>query len=405
MMKTPSLAVGLLAVATAVSAQQLRFDDVIRNLRNPDPKARMNAVQLLRDAKYPEAIAPMAPLVLDPFDEIQLETIAAELGFFLDQDVKAKKMIGFVVEKRKSAIAAAAFDLGPLAVWPRTVPAELVTALLQAVDDESAKVRLEAIYATGVIAQAPLAPDQVQRLVKLLDHYDPAVRAAAARVIGRVKVPDAADALIKAMNDSQAGVRYASMRALGALREVRAVQALTEQFAFYKKGEGAWSALDALAQIGAPASVALFKERLQDKDPFIRRAAVEGLGRAADVASIETLEPIVGTDESAMVRLATAFALQRLGRNTYAARIVDLMNSSKVVAQGQAYLVELGPPMLPIVTPRLQDPDPDLRAALADVLGVIGDQSSLPALETVAKDADPSVAAAAKRALARLRAS
>ena len=51
-------------------------------------------------------------------------------------------------------MAAAAFDLGPLAVWPRPVPPELVSALLQAVDDENAKVRLEAIYAAGVIAQA-----------------------------------------------------------------------------------------------------------------------------------------------------------------------------------------------------------------------------------------------------------
>src|SRR6186997_1807739 len=133
MMKTTCLAIGLLAVATSVSAQQLRFDDVIRNLRNPDPKVRVSAVRLLREAKYPEAVAPLAPLVLDPLDDIQLETIDAELSFFLEQDVKSKRMVGFVLEKRKSAVAAAAFDLGPLAVWPRPVPAELVTALLQAV--------------------------------------------------------------------------------------------------------------------------------------------------------------------------------------------------------------------------------------------------------------------------------
>jgi HEAT repeat protein len=406
MMRTTCLAVGLLAVATSVSAQQLRFDDVIRNLRNPDPKARLDAVRLLRDAKYPEAIAPMAALVLDPLDDIQLATIDAELAFFLEQDVKSKKMIGFVVEKRKSAIAEAAFELGPLAVWPRTVPPELVTALLQAVDDESGKVRLEAIYATGVIAKAPLAAEQVQRLTKALDHYDPAVRTAAARVIARLKVTEASDALIKAINDSQADVRYAAMRALGAIHEARAVNALNEQFAFYKKGEGAWSALDALAQIGLPASVALFQERLKDKDPYVRRAATEGLARAGaaasiDVAAIDLLEQNVATDDSAMVRLATAFALQKLGRN-YAARIVDLMNSSKVLAQGQGYLVELGPAIVPTVVPRLQDPEPALRAALADVLGVIGDASTLPALEAAAKDAEGSVAAAAKRAILRL---
>ena len=339
--RTIILSAAALLAASTVSAQQLRFDDVVRNLRNPDPKTRLNAVRLLRDAKYPEAVAPMAPLVLDPLDDIQLETIAAELSFFLEQDVKSKKMIGFVVEKRKSAIAAAAFDLGPLAVSPRPVPAELVTALLQAVDDENAKVRLEAIYATGVIAKAPLAADQVQRLTKALDHYDPAVRAAAGRVIGRLKVQEAGEALIKAVNDSQAEVRYAAMRALGAIREPRAIGALTEQLAYYKKGEGAFSALDALAQIGAAASVPVFKERVQDKDPYIRRAATEGLGRAGDTESIDLLERNVTIDDAATVRLATAFALQKLGRN-YAARLVDLMNSNKVLAQGQEYLVELG---------------------------------------------------------------
>jgi HEAT repeat protein len=391
-----------LFTASATSAQQLRFDDVIRNLRNPDPKMRLSAVRLLRDSKYPEAIEPMAPLVLDPLDDIQLETIAAELAFFLEQDVKPKKMVGFVVEKRKSGIAVAAFDLGPLAVWPRPVPAELVTALLQAVDDDNPKVRLEAIYATGVIAKAPLAADQAARLIKALDHYDPAVRAGTARVIGRLKLAEAGDVLIKAINDSRADVRYAAMQALGAIRDSRAAGALTEQFAFYGKGEGAWSALEALARIGAPSSVPLFRERLQDKDPYIRRAATEGLGRAGDAVSIDALERNATIDDSPMVRIATAFALQKLGRN-YAARLIDLMGS-RVRAQGQEYLIELGPAMATTIIPRIQEPDLQLRAALIDVLGVIGDGSTIPALQSAAKDPNATVAAAAKRAVARIQA-
>jgi HEAT repeat protein len=388
--------------ASASSAQQLRFDDVIRNLRNPDPKIRVSAVRLLRDAKYPEAIEPMAPLVLDSIDEIQLEAIAAELSFFLEEDVKPKKMVGFLVERRKSGIGAAAFDLGPLAVWPRPVPAELVTALLQAVDDENAKVRVDAIYAAGVIAKAPLAADHVARLIKALDHYDPAIRSAAARVSGRLKIAEAGDTLVKAVNDSQPEVRYAAIRALGALRRADAAKALTEQFAYYKKGEGAWSALDALARIAAPDSVPLFTERLQDKDPYIRRAAIEGLGRTGDLASIESLERSVTIDEAPMVRIAAAFALQKLGRN-YASRLVDLMGSSKVQPQGQEYLVELGPSMVATIVPRIQEPDPQVREALVDVLGVIGDGSTIPALEAAAKDPSASVAAAAKRAVARIQ--
>jgi len=380
---------------------------VVRNLRNPDPKVRGAAITLLRDAKYPEAIVPMAPLVLDPLDDIQLEAIDAELSFFLpDQDIKSRKMIGGVIEQRKSAIALAAFDLGPLVVWPRPAPPELVTSLLQAVDDDNAKVRLEAIYAVGIVVAPPLTTldkDQSQRLIKALDHFDPAIRAGAARVIGRLKVIDAGEVLIKSVNDSQPDVRYSAMRALGAIHEARAVQALTEQFAYYRKGEGAWSALDALARIGASASAPLFKERLQDKDPFIRRAAVEGLGRTGDTASFEALQRIVGTDESAMVRMAAAFALQKLGRN-YASRVADLMASPKVVEQGEEYLVELGPPIATQLVPRLQEPDVEVREAIADVLGVIGGPDAVPALEAAAaKDPKSGVAIAAKRAVARIQ--
>ena len=401
MTKTARFLVALMCCAHGAAAQPLRFDDVVRNLRNPDPKARLSAVRLLRDAKYPEAVEPMAALVLDPIDEIQLETIAAELSFFLDEDVKPKKMVGFVVEKRKSGIGAAAFDLGPLAVWPRPAPPELVTALLQAADDDNAKVRVDAIYAAGVIAKAPLAADQTSRLIKALDHYDPAIRAAAARVIGRLTIADAGGPLLKAVNDSQAEVRFAALRALGAIRDAAAVTALTEQFAYYKKGEGAWSALDALARIGAAENVPLFTERLQDKDPYIRRAAAEGLGRAGAASAIDALERIATTDDTPMVRLAATFALQKLGRN-YAARLVDLMGSSKVHAQAQEYFVELGAPMVAVIVPRLQEPDPAIREALVDALGAIGDASALPALQAAAKDANASVASAAKRAAARL---
>src|SRR5689334_11275655 len=316
------IAVLMTLACGAVRAQQLRFDDVVRNLRNPDPKARLSAVKLLRDAKYPEAITPIAPLINDPVDEIQMEAITAELSFFVGDEVKPRHMVGFVVERRNPAVAGSVFDLGPAVVWPRRVPPELTASLIQAIDDESAKVRLEAVYALGVIGRPPLPEDQSQRLTKALDHYDPSVRAAAARVVARLKVTAAGDGLLKAINDSQPEVRYAAMRALGALHDTRAVAPLTEQLAFYKKGEGAWSALDALAQLAQPSSAPLFRERLSDKDPNIRRAAAEGLGRLGDTSAISDIQQNVTSDESEPVRIAMAFALQKLGRN-YVTRIVD----------------------------------------------------------------------------------
>ena len=114
----------LLALAFVPFVQQQRYDDVVRNLRNPDVEARMAALRSLREAKLVEAIAPIAPLVTDPVDEIQLEAIATELSFYLVDPVEARKRVAFIVETRRGGKAEAAFAAGPLAVWPRPVPPE-----------------------------------------------------------------------------------------------------------------------------------------------------------------------------------------------------------------------------------------------------------------------------------------
>jgi HEAT repeat protein len=393
----------LLNAAVTVSAQPARFDDVVRNLRNPDPKIRLNAVRLLREARYPEAIVPLAPLVNDPLDPIQLEAIAAELSFFLVRDLPERRRVGLVVEVRNRGAAAEAFELGPLAVWPRPAPSELVTALLRAVDDENTRVRMEAIYAAATIPKGQLSLDDEQLLSKALDHYDPVVRTGAAHFAGRAGVKGVADALVKSISDSSAEVRYASMRALGLLRDERVIPTLVEQLKVYGKGEGAWSALDALAHIAHPSSAAVFTERLADKDPNLRRAAAEGLGRLGDKASVSALETGAGNDPSAMVRAAMAFALQKMGRH-YVPRLIEFLDDQdkKVVLQVQNYLIELGQPVEKELLPSLQEPDESLRAAVAEVLGAIGGDPSLTALRDL-KDRSKDVVDAAQRAVERIK--
>ena len=393
----------LVCIATAgiVSAQPARFDDVVRNLRNPDPKIRLSAVRLLREARYPEAIVPLAPLVNDPVDAIQLEAIGAQLSFFLVRPAPERRRIGLVVEVRNRGGAPGAFEQGPLAVWPRPAPPAVVSELLRAVDDENGRVRLEAIYAAGIVGRAPLEPEAEERLIKALDHYDPAVRAGAARVAGRLRVEPAADVLIKAMNDSNAQVRYAAMRAIGMLGDGRAVTALTEQLRFYEKGEGAWSALDALARIAHPVSVPVFTAHLADRDPFLRRAAAEGLGRARHTASRGALEIGASNDTSAMVRAAMAYALQKLGGN-YIPRLLEFLDDRQVAVQVQEYLLEFGPTIERDLIPSLEEPDDAIRAAVAEVLGEIGGEASLSRLQGL-EARDRAVSEAAERAVERIR--
>jgi HEAT repeat protein len=274
-------------------------------------------------------------------------------------------------------------------------------ALLKAVDDETARVRVEAIYAAATIGKAPLGPEVEPLLIKALDHYDPQIRAGAALFAGRAGVTAAADPLIKLVNDSATEVRYAAMRALGQLREPRAVVALTEQLKYYNRGEGAWSALDGLARIAHPSSIPVFTSRLADKDPQLRRAAVEGLGRSGDKSQVAALETGAGNDSSDVARAAMAFALQKLGRN-YVPRLVEFLDDSSVALQVQDYFVELGQPVEKELIPSLQEPDPAIRAAVADVLGLIGGDASLAALQGL-QEKDKSVAEAISRAGERIK--
>jgi HEAT repeat protein len=396
----------LCCTGAAALAQTAKFEDVVGNLRNPDPKIRVSAVRLLREAGYAEAIGPMAPLVNDPVNEIQLEAIDSELAFFLVEPIAARKKIGLVIELRSGGRAVAAFDAGRLAVWPKAAPPELVDALLKALDDEHKSVRLEAIYTLGVVAGAsgaPLKEGDAARLIKALDHPDPAVRAGAARVIGRLQVKAASEGLLKAVNDSSDHVRFASIRALGEIGDERAIQAITQQLNYYGKGEGALSALDALARIANPSSVPVFQARLTDKDPLLRRAAVEGLGRAGDNASVQDFVFAVNQDESEPVRAAMAFALHKKGHVSFLGRLIDLMDSDDSARQVQEYLLELGPAVVRRVLPRLKEPDEGVREHLVTVLGAIGDQSIVPALTPLKDDRDRDVAAAATHAIERIK--
>jgi HEAT repeat protein len=398
-------AVMLCSAATAF-AQTAKFEDVVRNLRNPDQKIRVSAVRLLREAGYAEAIVPIAPLVNDPIDEIQLEAIDSELAFFLVEPVPAKKRVALVLEVRSEGRAAGAFDAGRLAVWPKAAPSELVDALLTAIDDDHKKVRLEAIYTLGVVAGAsgtPLSQPAAARLVKALDHYDPAVRAGAARVIARLNVKSATAGLLKAVNDSSAAVRFASMRALGEIHAESAVSALTEQLKYYEKGEGAWAALDALARIAHPSSVPLFQSRLTDKDANLRRAAVEGVARAGNPAMVETFVTAVNQDDAETVRAAMAFALHKQGYPNYLLRLIDFMDHDRTAQQIQGYLFELGGGVVPRVITRLQEPDDAVREHLAAALGAIGDSTTIAALTPLKDDPDRDVASAATHAIERIK--
>jgi HEAT repeat protein len=279
----------------------------------------------------------------------------------------------------------------------------LIDHLITATADGNARVRFDALHALGVIAEPPLRGEEARRLAVGLQHRDPVMRTATARVLGRLRAVDAGDALINALNDSSELVQEYAGEALGLVRNDRAVQALTDRVSYYGKGPMANAALQALARIAHLSSRDLLRARLVDADPAARRAALEGVARLRDRASLERARTMAKSDPASEVRLAGLFALDRLGEPQLDAICISL-GQPGIGAQARDYLLETGPLAAPAAAAVLaKATDVAAREALIRLLGFVGGAADARALQSLMTDADPRIARAATNAVARLR--
>lgn len=399
---SPAILLVAVLVSTPASAQQRPFEQVVERLKSPEAAERLAALRLLAESGYPEAALPVAPLLGDPDARIRREALSAELGFFLG-----------------SSAASRAFDANWASMPAPRVPAEVVVGLLPALADPAPARRIEAAYAIGLLGQVDgVAPDLghkavVEALADRMGDPDPSVRLAVARAAGRVfrrcpagcsilAIDRVGDALVRLLNDPDPAVQGAGMEGLGELRYERAVKALTDRFGHFRDGEMAYGALDTLARIGHASSAGLFRTALASRDANFRRAAVEGLARAADKDAAAALDQLGATERDPAVALALTFAQQRSGRAQVAGRLVQALGDKRLGPQAQDYLIELGPATADDLAAALPEAQPDARIAILEALGVVGGARQVSAIESLRGDRDRRVAQAARRALARI---
>jgi HEAT repeat protein len=407
-------------VLSVSASAQVPFEEASRDLASSEPEARLRAVQLLRDAAYPEAALPLARAILDTQDEVQLAAIAAELNIFLAEKIVPRKRVALVVEVRNQILAEPAFTAGPSVLGSLPVPPEVLDALRFAARDDNPRVAIEALYAFGVLGDAPAGVERRELLGRsgpdvaaLLGAADPAKRYGAARVMGRLFAKRAhddqidstvGDAVITALNDSDRAVKNAAMSALGSMRYERGVQALTDLFTFYGRGDNAEAALDALAHIAHPASVPLFVAQLTGRNTALRAIAIEALARVGDPARLPEITAAADADRGDVVTLAAAFASAML-ENGSVERIVAALTKPRFRDRARQYVTEIAPRRAAVFGPHLMDPDERIRLEIVEALGVAGDRAALPLIEPLLQDRDAQVMRAAERAVARLRSS
>ena len=393
---------------------------MVRELQAPDPKARLEAVRLLAESGYPEAAAPIAPLLADPDERVAKEAMYAELGFFLDTRIEAERRVALVVQIKNPTPASRAFEGGWGALPLAPVPAEVIKGMTGLLAAPKLGARVEATYALGILAQVEGQPGPEHAAVSAalaarLGDPEPAARAAAARAAGRVfrrctapcagaDIERLGDALVHSLNDPDQAVVMAVLEGISELRFERAVQALTDLYNYEKKGPVALATLDALGRIGHPSSAPLFRAALTRKEAAAQRAAVEGLARAGDKEGVASAAVTLAKQRNSEVALGVAFAQQRVGESSRLDRLIEAAGGIGTYLQSQDYLIELGPPVAKAVAAVLPAASAQARVRLIEVLGVIGGADQLPALQAAGRDETASVAAAAARSVRRIKA-
>jgi HEAT repeat protein len=428
--KTLVLAALIGAAAQAVTpapapAQDVAFETVIAGLKSPDPTARIGSLVLLRQAGYLEAAPAIAPLLADADPTVQGAAVETVLALYL-VDVKFTVEVGRRIVKQKGAtLPLYAFVQGPGATIANPAPPEVIRGLVTATGSITPTVRFDAAYTLAVVGkplilqgQFPDATKVIDSLIAILRESNPVMKEAATNALGRLLGAtnqagsadsdlatirtEAGDLIVGGLNEADANLRLASMGALGEMRYDRGVQSLIDLFNYYKKGPEAMAALDAVAKIGHPGSIPFLLVQLGSGDAQVRRMAIEGIGRTGDAAAMAQIKAKAERDQSPYVGHALSFVKARNGDFSEMTKLVQGFRYSSLAADAFAYLVELGPAAALELAAFSTHGDPKIRAGVAEVLGIVGNQTSLVLLDVLMRDRNNAVAEAAARSQKRL---
>lgn len=412
----------LLAAVSAGAAAKPSFEDLVANLKSPNASTRQEAAAALGKSRRREAVTPLAALVRDPEARVRLEVVRAlralrdasgvpalitSLGDG-DRDVR-EEAIGTLVEiyterdrigpvGRFLEIFSDEYDRTSIAPYTVVDPA-VEQGLAGSLRDQDPAIREQAALALGILNARSALP----ALANALRDPDAGVRGAAATAIGKVGTAADGRALIPLLADEDAEVRNRVLQAIGVLRVREAGPPLRQMYEGNRRREAGVRVLAALSRIADPAQADLFQEVVQDPDPERKRLAIEGLGRISDPSRLPAFKKDYQREKTDELRLAYSFALTLLGDRAFVDTIVLNLPSRTLGTRSRNYLLEMGSEVLPDLYPYLGDPDPEIRAALCDVIALIGDVDAVARLTPLINDPSPKVADRANRAVEKLR--
>ncbi|HEX4423034.1 MAG TPA: HEAT repeat domain-containing protein [Kofleriaceae bacterium] len=227
-----------------------------------------------------------------------------------------------------------------------------------------------------------------REVIALLGHPDPAVAADAAQILGRRRTTEAVPALEAVLDHADDNVAISAIDALGEIGSSASIEPL---IAVLLRGNffRTFAALQVLPKTGDPRAVVPLAGLLEH-DGY-RIEAIHALGRTGLALAIAPLATLLTRPAGdAMVRPVAVALAALLARAEWTGTV------EPVVAELRAIIR----PALARFVASLRGADPAERAAIAAVLGRIGDATALPALARLLDD--PALVSIATEAIQRI---
>jgi HEAT repeat protein len=275
---------------------------------------------------------------------------------------------------------------------------EAAGALVLVLNDLEPGIRSRAAAALGSIGG-----DAVEPVINYLRTWDTPLDPSIPELLGRLRTPRALPILHAHIGDRDPEARAAIARALGTIGNREGIPDLLELLRDLSV-KVRIAAAQALGMIADRDTVDALLDELGDDDPAMRIAVAEALSRIGGRSAADAVARLVAEDPSPDVRHVAEVCLRRIGTTTIDP-LVRLLTSGDLDDRIRAMtsLLEEGRAAVLPLKELTRHETPEVRAAAAEILGIIGEPGSVDCLVEASHDKDTNVRIAVATALGRIR--
>ncbi len=377
-------------------------------LSDSDRDIRVEAVRAIVKIDGEGSLTPLVKALRDNDAEVQIRGTDGLVNFYLPGYV-AKGLTGPLTRGLRQAKSVFSSRNDQVIDPNITVRPDVAQAIAVEISGgANVDARTNAARAAGILRLRTAVPS----LLSSLRVRDSQLIFESLVALQKIKDPAVGPGVSPVATDLDERIQITALETIGILRSLPSAPNVRTALTNARSVKVRRAALEALAMLGIAGDRSTFQQYAEDRDPELRAAALEGLGRIREPEDYPLIERAYNEgDVDWRIHLAAAFALVDQGKVDtsdfsplpYLLENLTMKSRSTVAS---AYLAELvrRDDVRKALVPLISHASRDQKLALCSVLGESQSEDAIPVLTTLSRDIDPDVSLAAAKALKTLQA-